>query len=274
MSNELTTTAVTEDEGMEEPCEADIGLTEEEVEEMEGDDDSFKRTFTQLPQSGVGFYSYAQFRYKQFGDPATIQALVRTAAAWNKSHPSGPRIGIGNISLSTGGKMDPHKSHRNGFDVDIRPVTNNGKEIGLRYQDAVYSRQLTQELVDLIHSSSGLKVRTILFNDPQAKGVSFYKGHNDHLHVSFLPSRVPVSALRATSTDKKQLLRLVVPNMKGDNVRKVQDALVKKGINLNADGIFGPDTEDAVKKFQQNSGLKDDGIVGPNTLQKLGVTLN
>lgn len=275
MGDELTTTAV-ETEEMEEPCEADIGLTEEEVEESEGDQEATRATFAQLPSSGVGFYSYAQFRHKQFGNPNTIQALVRISAAWNKAHPSGPRIGLGNISLQRGGKMNPHVSHQNGRDVDIRLVTNNGKEIGLTYEDAAYSRSLTQELVNLIRSSSvvGLNVRTILFNDPKVRGVTFFKGHKDHLHVSFLPSRVPVTS-GGSSTDKKQLLRLVAPNMKGDNVKKVQEALVKKGITVEVDSIFGSDTKTAVEKFQQDNGLKPiDGIVGPDTLGKLGITLS
>lgn len=33
----------------------------------------------------------------------------------------------------------------------------------------------------------------------------------------------------------------------------------------NADGIFGPKTENAVKKWQENHGLKPDGIIGPLT---------
>ena len=273
MGDELTATAI-ETEEMEEPCEADIGLTEEEVEESEGDQEATRATFAQLPSSGVGFYSYAQ-SHKRFGHHNTIQALVRIAAAWNKAHPSGPRIGIGNISLERGGRMDPHVSHQRGLDVDIRPVTNNGKEIGLVYQNAAYSRSLTQELANLIRTSSvvGLNVRTILFNDPNVRGVTFFKGHNNHLHVSFLPSRVPVTSV-GSSTDKKQPLRLVEPNMKGNNVKKVQETLVKKGIAVATDGIFGPNTQDAVKKFQQNNGLKADGIVGPATLGKLGITLS
>lgn len=37
------------------------------------------------------------------------------------------------------------------------------------------------------------------------------------------------------------------------------------GFNLKIDGIFGINTEKAVKKFQNNRNLKVDGIVGKKT---------
>ena len=51
---------------------------------------------------------------------------------------------------------------------------------------------------------------------------------------------------------------------RGDMVRQIQKAL-----HLLADGIFGSQTEEAVKNFQMMNGLKVDGIVGPATLAKL-----
>ena len=51
---------------------------------------------------------------------------------------------------------------------------------------------------------------------------------------------------------------------RGDMVRQIQKAL-----HLLADGIFGSQTEEAVKNFQTKNGLKADGIVGPATLAKL-----
>jgi peptidoglycan hydrolase-like protein with peptidoglycan-binding domain len=40
-------------------------------------------------------------------------------------------------------------------------------------------------------------------------------------------------------------------------------------LGLTVDGIFGPETEAAVKNFQQDNGLTVDGIVGPHTWQAL-----
>jgi len=56
----------------------------------------------------------------------------------------------------------------------------------------------------------------------------------------------------------------------GPEVRAIQRLLRDKfGYTLNVDGIFGPETKNAVKDFQSDHGLTSDGIVGPKTWQKL-----
>jgi peptidoglycan hydrolase-like protein with peptidoglycan-binding domain len=61
----------------------------------------------------------------------------------------------------------------------------------------------------------------------------------------------------------------------GDAVRGVQEELQFRNlsgdptIGLQIDGIFGPDTDGAVRGFQQALGLAVDGIVGPLTWRAL-----
>lgn len=55
---------------------------------------------------------------------------------------------------------------------------------------------------------------------------------------------------------------------KGKNVKRLQEIL-----NIGIDGDFGPATEIAVKKWQLENGLSADGIVGKNTMRKMGLTL-
>ena len=56
---------------------------------------------------------------------------------------------------------------------------------------------------------------------------------------------------------------------RGNEVKVLQEKL-----NLKADGIFGPLTEEAVKDFQRSNGLEVDGIVGDGTLSKLNLSVN
>ncbi len=67
----------------------------------------------------------------------------------------------------------------------------------------------------------------------------------------------------------QRLLQLIDPLMQGEDVKAIQNALIKKGFNLTADGLFGPQTDEAVTAFQRSQGLTDDGIVGQQTRQAL-----
>jgi peptidoglycan hydrolase-like protein with peptidoglycan-binding domain len=65
---------------------------------------------------------------------------------------------------------------------------------------------------------------------------------------------------------------------RGEPVATVQRALVDLGFRMPVttandtklpDGIFGPETAQVVRKFQQLNGLDADGVVGRHTLAKL-----
>lgn len=59
---------------------------------------------------------------------------------------------------------------------------------------------------------------------------------------------------------------------KGAAVEALQKKLIAQGINPGPiDGVFGPKTADAVKRFQERKGLTADGIAGPKTLTALGL---
>lgn len=56
----------------------------------------------------------------------------------------------------------------------------------------------------------------------------------------------------------------------GRNVKEIQSLLKQRGFySGNIDGVFGPITEDSVKRFQLKTGLNVDGIVGNNTFTEL-----
>jgi len=61
-----------------------------------------------------------------------------------------------------------------------------------------------------------------------------------------------------------------VQAMTGDDVSALQTRLLELGYNLNrADGLFGPDTAEALRGFQRDYGLLPDGVCGPQTLRAL-----
>jgi len=53
------------------------------------------------------------------------------------------------------------------------------------------------------------------------------------------------------------------------NTWAIQYLLRSYTFDLAVDGVFGPETEDRVRRFQQNWGLTVDGVVGPQTWSEL-----
>lgn len=58
------------------------------------------------------------------------------------------------------------------------------------------------------------------------------------------------------------------PLIKNETVKAIQKAL-----GINSDGIFGANTDKAVRNFQASKGLVVDGIVGKNTAKLIGIEL-
>ena len=200
---------------------------------------------TLLPQSGIGFVtnnrgSNGEF---QFGQQSTIDAAIRVAGAWDEIHSQHP-FSIGQISKKGGGPFPPHKSHRLGLDVDVRPMRTDGKNEPVTIADPEYDRALTTALINLWWEKA--PVQNLFFNDPTviAAGLSrFVNGHHNHFH--------------ARLRTKDATIRI---GDRGSDVAEVQTKL-----GLEADGRFGPVTQHAVEQFQASHGLTPDGVVGPAT---------
>jgi len=68
----------------------------------------------------------------------------------------------------------------------------------------------------------------------------------------------------------ERLLCRRTPNLRGDDVAELQLLLGSLGFDSGwIDGIFGPETEEAVADFQRNAGLPVDGVAGPTTIATL-----
>jgi peptidoglycan hydrolase-like protein with peptidoglycan-binding domain/GH24 family phage-related lysozyme (muramidase) len=68
---------------------------------------------------------------------------------------------------------------------------------------------------------------------------------------------------------RNRVLYYTQPPLQGDDVAAVQQALLKYGFRLTANGQFDQTTQKAVQDFQSAAGLTADGIVGPRTRQLL-----
>lgn len=85
------------------------------------------------------------------------------------------------------------------------------------------------------------------------------------LCVMFVLAIMPVARAAVT----------VGPGDTGENVKKIQRRLIQYDyMDGTADGVYGEKTRQAVIKFQKKYGLTADGVVGPATAAKLGVSLS
>lgn len=88
--------------------------------------------------------------------------------------------------------------------------------------------------------------------------------------TSLPPQNGPVEP--PVSGDDKMYYPTLRRGDKGQKVRELQTLLLNHGYALpkyGADGDFGAETEKAVKACQRDWGLKEDGVVGPETWEKL-----
>jgi N-acetylmuramoyl-L-alanine amidase len=68
----------------------------------------------------------------------------------------------------------------------------------------------------------------------------------------------------------RPLSYLLTSPMRGDDVCTLQERLLELGYDAyRADGIFGPQTEAALRSFQRDYGLLVDGVCGPATVRAL-----
>jgi peptidoglycan hydrolase-like protein with peptidoglycan-binding domain len=57
----------------------------------------------------------------------------------------------------------------------------------------------------------------------------------------------------------------------GPGLGETTIAAVQRALGIEADGVLGPSTRRATRRFQAAHGLKVDGLLGPRTLEALGV---
>ena len=90
---------------------------------------------------------------------------------------------------------------------------------------------------------------------------------------SYFASEINEQTSIPESYNVDRLLKYTSPYMRGDDVKWLQKALNYAGYSCgSADGVFGKNTKDAVKKYQKAKKLTVDGEVGEKTVVSLGGT--
>lgn len=144
------------------------------------------RNYFILPQApeGAGYYTYGTpgLGAGQYCHPKTLSFIFLLEHRW--SGEDARKIGIDNVSLANGIAFPPHRSHRSGLEIDIRPIRKDGKRLPVRYTDLQYDRDATRKLV-LQMWQTGL-VKRVAFNDLSIPRVQRMVGHDDHLHVEII----------------------------------------------------------------------------------------
>jgi len=90
--------------------------------------------------------------------------------------------------------------------------------------------------------------------------------------VLLLVLAISMVAVSQRQADNEPVETLSKRGSTGSEVRQIQTKLKNWGYyNGKVDGIYGSQTENAVKYFQRKNGLTVDGIAGPRTLAAMGI---
>ncbi|MDZ8260078.1 peptidoglycan-binding protein [Nostoc sp. ChiQUE01b] len=123
----------------------------------------------------------------------------------------------------------------------------------------------TQEAVRRFQKAAGLPVDGIVRASTLQK-LESWQGKKSATRA--IQAKKPSTTSSATS--KRRNSNYLAKGDEGEDVRALQERLRIAGFYYgNATGIFGPITEESVKRFQDSYKLSVDGIAGPATLGKL-----
>lgn len=89
-------------------------------------------------------------------------------------------------------------------------------------------------------------------------------GINGGVDMDWIDDSMLIHKPKPATPKLERLLQLEKPHMTGNDIKVAQ-----KELKIKADGIFGEDTDKAVRKFQKDHKLKVDGVIGKVTWKAL-----
>jgi murein endopeptidase len=142
------------------------------------------RGYFMLPQApeDAGYYVYGTPGEGggQYAHPAMLTILLFIERQWQAIDHR--KFGIGNISLAGGGRFKPHDSHKDGLQVDVRPLRKDGARVAVNYFQSGYDKAATSRLIALFRAHPA--VIKVYFNDLSIPGVQPMMNHDNHFHVA------------------------------------------------------------------------------------------
>ena len=132
------------------------------------------------------------------------------------------------------------------------------------------SGDLVLQLTDYLFRLGYLPAAKNSFDDDVAQAVKAFQQARG-LTISGVVDAITLRSLEEARWKLgDRTLSLITPAMRGDDVAQLQSQLSEMGFNCGrVDGIFGPQTESALKEFQKSVGVKVDGQCGPATVMSM-----
>lgn len=126
--------------------------------------------------------------------------------------------------------------------------------------------------VGIVNNVNGEYIYTLEGNHDDQVNIYKYHINDARIYGYAVPDYTGEEIIENNPSEPYTNKPLVYKGKTGETVKYIQNKLINKGYFLGrtgADGIFGFQTEKAVRQFQIDSNLSADGIIGPLTWEKL-----
>ncbi len=168
------------------------------------------------------------------------------------------------ISDTLGGMIEASAKSRN--EMLEGALSSNWDKLVSKINEAGIETKIFEEKVKSVAESHNVDIEKII-EDHGSLEKAFQEGA-----ISTDILKEAVSGLNDGLSNLSKIQNTLKKGNVGDDVKAAQEALKSLNYDIGeagADGSFGAATEEAVKAFQEASGLTVDGIIGPDTLSAL-----